>query len=75
MIKKARDVIRILEAHGWGEKKNARGKRGGGSHRKYVKSGYPYFLIVPTHNLGAEIDPNILDDIIKRSGIPEEEWR
>ena len=62
-ILKPREVVRVLERHGFEY------VGGRGSHRKYKKGGLT--VIVPFHP-GDDIPPGTLNNIIKSSGLGRE---
>ena len=59
---KVREVIRLLEKHGWTEMRTK------GSHRHFKKPEQPYLITVPG-NVGKELAPGTLNAILKKAGL------
>ena len=59
---KVRDLVRLLEAHGWRHVKTV------GSHHKYVHPGTAGHLIVPGRR-GDDLAPGTLLSILKKAGL------
>jgi predicted RNA binding protein YcfA (HicA-like mRNA interferase family) len=62
MPMKVREVIRLLETHGWVE------MRSKGSHRHFKHPNQPYVVTVPG-NSGMELAPGTLNVILKKAGL------
>jgi predicted RNA binding protein YcfA (HicA-like mRNA interferase family) len=60
---KYRDIVRMIEADGWYWVSTK------GSHRKYKHPNKPKFLILPVHNLGADVKIGIEKQILKDAGL------
>jgi predicted RNA binding protein YcfA (HicA-like mRNA interferase family) len=59
---KVREVIRLLESHGWIE------IRSKGSHRHFKHPGQPFVITVPGTG-GKELAPGTLNVILKKAGL------
>jgi predicted RNA binding protein YcfA (HicA-like mRNA interferase family) len=59
---KVRDLLRLLEVHGWRHVKTE------GSHRKFVHPGMTGHLIVPGRR-GDDLAPGTLLSILKKAGL------
>ncbi len=59
---RVREVIRLLEAHGWVE------IRSRGSHRHFKHPTLPMVVTVPGDN-GKELAPGTLNAILKKAGL------
>jgi predicted RNA binding protein YcfA (HicA-like mRNA interferase family) len=59
---RVREVIRLLEQHGWQE------IRSKGSHRHFKRPGQSHVITVPG-NLGKELAPGTLNAILKTAGL------
>ena len=62
MPMKVREVIRMLEKHGWEE------MRSRGSHRQFKHPGHALVITVPGHE-GKELAPGTLNAILKKAGL------
>jgi len=62
MPMKVREVIQLLERHGWRE------MRSKGSHRHFKHPEQAYLITVPGHD-GKELAPGTLNAILKRAGL------
>ena len=62
MPMKVREVIRLLEKHGWKE------MRSKGSHRHFKHPEQRYVITVPG-NEGKELAPGTLNAILKKAGL------
>ena len=62
MPMRVREVIRLLEKHGWVE------MRSRGSHRHFKHPQQPSVITVPG-NEGKELAPGTLNDILKKAGL------
>jgi predicted RNA binding protein YcfA (HicA-like mRNA interferase family) len=62
MPMKVREVIRLLQEHGWVE------FRSKGSHRHFKHPSQPSVITVPG-NSGKELGPGTLNDILKKAGL------
>jgi predicted RNA binding protein YcfA (HicA-like mRNA interferase family) len=62
MPMKVREVIRLLEKHGWIE------MRSRGSHRHFKHPNQPLVVTVPG-NEGKELAPGTLNAILKKAGL------
>jgi predicted RNA binding protein YcfA (HicA-like mRNA interferase family) len=62
MPMKVREVIRLLEEHGWRE------VRSKGSHRHFKHPEQPYVVTVPG-NIGKDLAPGTLNSILKKAGL------
>ena len=58
---KAREVIQLLESHGW------RQVRQKGSHRQYRHPDKPELVTVPDHP--GDMKPGTLNSILKKAGL------
>jgi predicted RNA binding protein YcfA (HicA-like mRNA interferase family) len=59
---KVREVIRLLEKHGWVK------MRSRGSHRQFKHPNQPLVITVPG-NPGQELAPGTLSDILQTAGL------
>jgi len=59
---RVREVIRLLEKHGWVE------MRSWGSHRHFKHPDQPRVITVPGHD-GKELAPGTLNAILKKAGL------
>ncbi len=59
---KVREVIQLLQRHGWRE------MRSKGSHRHFKHPEYPYVITVPGAD-GKELAPGTLNSILKKAGL------
>jgi predicted RNA binding protein YcfA (HicA-like mRNA interferase family) len=62
MPMKVREVIRLLERHGWVE------MRSRGSHRHFKHPGQAFVITVPGDD-GKELAPGTLNVILKKAGL------
>ena len=62
MPMKVREVIQLLEKHGWRE------MRSKGSHRHFKHPEQAYLITVPGND-GKELAPGTLNAILKRAGL------
>ena len=62
MPMKVREVIQLLERHGWEEIRTK------GSHRHYKHPQQPLLVTVPG-NAGKELAPGTLNAILKKAGL------
>ena len=62
MPMKVREVIQLLEKHGWRE------MRSKGSNRHFKHLEQPYLITVPGND-GKELAPGTLNAILKRAGL------
>ena len=62
MPMKVREVVRLLEKHGWQE------MRSKGSHRHFKHPDQSYVITVPG-NEGKELAPGTLNAILKKAGL------
>jgi predicted RNA binding protein YcfA (HicA-like mRNA interferase family) len=60
---KYRDIIKKLEADGWYWVSTK------GSHQKYKHPTRKGIVIVPAHNLGADVKIGLEKDILKQAGL------
>jgi len=62
MTMKVRDVIRLLEEHGWQHKRTR------GDHRQFTKPGMRAVVTVPGR-LGDDLQPETLASVLRNSGL------
>jgi predicted RNA binding protein YcfA (HicA-like mRNA interferase family) len=62
MPMKVREVIRLLERHGWTEVRTK------GSHRHFKHPNVVVVITVPG-NTGRELTPGVLNDILRKAGL------
>jgi predicted RNA binding protein YcfA (HicA-like mRNA interferase family) len=62
MPMKVREVVRLLEQHGWVE------MRSKGSHRHFKHPTQAFVITVPGHD-GKELAPGTLNVILKKAGL------
>jgi len=62
MPMRVRDVIRLLQEHGWAE------MRSRGSHRHFKHPERAYVITVPGND-GKELAPGTLNAILKKAGL------
>jgi predicted RNA binding protein YcfA (HicA-like mRNA interferase family) len=62
-------VVKLLKRH----QIHASRKRGKGSHRVFYDD-HGNFFPVPCHKKDPELDPRVIDSIIRKFNLPEEEF-
>jgi predicted RNA binding protein YcfA (HicA-like mRNA interferase family) len=62
MPMKVRELIKLIEKHGWKE------MRSKGSHRQFRHPDQPYVITVPGND-GKELAPGTLNAILKKTGL------
>lgn len=64
MVKKVREVIKMLEADGWYQR-----KQGSGSHKQFKHPTKPGTVTVTDHGKGKDLDEFVYNSILKQAGL------